>query len=120
MSNGPRDDEAGVRNGGVPAGGGTPLGKELLQRELLAVCVGDERDRAQAAAAAGGLAGKEDRVPMAEAEGSVATKAPMPTAARMSENAMMARRAVGSARRTISAAEMFRNLGRRATCTPSL
>lgn len=65
MSNGARGDEAGVRNGGVPAGGG-PLGKELLQRELLAVCVGDERDRAQAAAAAGGLAGKEDRVPTAQ------------------------------------------------------
>ena len=119
MSNGARGDEAGVRNGGVPAGGG-PLGKELLQRELLAVCVGNERDRAQAAAAAGGLAGKEDRVPMAEAEGSVATKAPMPTAARMNENAMMARRAVGSARRTLPAAEMLRNSGRRATCTPSL
>lgn len=43
---------------------------------------------------------------MTEAEGSVATKAPMPTAARVNENAMMARWAVGSARR--------------ATCTPSL
>ena len=74
----------------------------------------------QAAAAAGGLAGKEDRVPTAEAEDSVATKAPMPTAARVNENAMMARRAVGSARHTIPAAEMFRNSGRRATCTPSL
>lgn len=50
---------------------------------------------------------------MAEAEGSVATKAPMPTAARVNENAMMARRAVGSARHTLPAAEMFRNSGRR-------
>ena len=55
---------ASATEGSRPAAG--PLGKELLQRELLAVCVGDERDRAQAAAAAGGLAGKEDRVPTAQ------------------------------------------------------
>ena len=42
---------------------GGALGKERLQRELLAICVGDETDRAQAASAARGLVGEEDRVP---------------------------------------------------------
>ena len=58
--------ETGLGDDGRLTRVGGAQGKELLQRELLAVCVGDEADRAQAAAAARGLVGKEDRVPTAQ------------------------------------------------------